>query len=264
MTAIYQKPPVNVGPGERLYPILGRFEEAEGVTTIANGTVSAVTMSDKGNGYATLSDATVTFTAAPSGGTNATGTCVLGEGVVVHVPVTSGGSGYVTPPAVTFTGGNGTGASAVGVLGPNGSVVAVRVTNRGSGFTSVPTAAIAAAPTGGTNATVGTVACAFRIASVTLTNAGAGYVTAPLATFGNPLQAVVNTGAYTIDAVLPPIIVGARTATEALTYTGPNYTEDGVNASIVVPDGSGGSVILTRSGSTFTTNLRYSFAVIGK
>lgn len=180
------------------------FLAALGTLALSGGTVYAVTMTEKGHGYISASDASVTITAAPSGGTNATATAILGEGIVTYVPVTTAGAGYITPPAVTFTGGGGSGALGVGIIGPNGSIVGVRLTNVGSGYTSVPTAAIAAAPTGGTNAVMGTVQCAFKITGITITNAGAGYVSVPTITFGQPLQSVTFSPAKECFAIHGP------------------------------------------------------------
>jgi hypothetical protein len=80
-------------------------------------------------------------------GTTATGdvTIVGGEitavtlyGMVRDVILTTGGSGYTTPPSVNFSGGSGTGATAVAVL-QNGSVSKIIITNGGDDFTSAPT-----------------------------------------------------------------------------------------------------------------------------
>lgn len=60
-------------------------------------------------------------------------------GVGPIVVITNGGTGYgTTPPGVTFTGGGGSGASATAVL-TNGVVTSVVITNPGSGYTSSPT-----------------------------------------------------------------------------------------------------------------------------
>ena len=62
--------------------------------------VASVTITDGGNGY--TSAPTVTFGAAPSGGTTAAGTAVMQTGVT-SVRVTNGGSGYTSAPTVTFS-----------------------------------------------------------------------------------------------------------------------------------------------------------------
>lgn len=57
--------------------------------------------------------------------------------VVARINITSGGSGYTSPPTVTISGANGVGATAVAtVIG--GVVTAVTVTSGGTGFTGTP------------------------------------------------------------------------------------------------------------------------------
>lgn len=76
--------------------------------------VESVTVTAGGTGY--TGTPTVTFGAAPAGGTTATGTVVTAGGVITGVIITNSGSGYVTAPSVTFTGA-GTGATGTSVLG---------------------------------------------------------------------------------------------------------------------------------------------------
>src|SRR2546430_3667815 len=67
--------------------------------TAAGGTVTGVTIT-RGGSYNTAP--TVTFGAAPAGGTTATGTANLGGGRVTSVAVTNGGTGFTSAPTVTF------------------------------------------------------------------------------------------------------------------------------------------------------------------
>lgn len=76
--------------------------------------VASVTISNGGTGY--TGTPTVTFSAAPAGGTTATGTVTVVGGVITGVVITNPGSGYVTAPTVTFSGA-GTGAAGTAVLG---------------------------------------------------------------------------------------------------------------------------------------------------
>src|SRR5262249_37501675 len=66
---------------------------------LAGDAVSNVTVADGGFGYQT--PPTVTFSGG--GGTGATGTAILTDGVVTGVTITDGGSGYTSPPTVTFS-----------------------------------------------------------------------------------------------------------------------------------------------------------------
>jgi hypothetical protein len=59
--------------------------------------------------------------------------------------LTSGGSGYVNPPAVAITGGGGSGASAQATIS-GGAVTSISIISPGSSYTSTPTVIIAAPP----------------------------------------------------------------------------------------------------------------------
>ncbi len=125
----------------------------------------------------------MTFSAAPAGGTTATGSATLS---VATIPVASGGAGYTSAPLVVISGGGGSGATATAVLGTGGTagqVVSITITNAGSGYTAIPTVTFTNAGTGETTAaTIGTVTG--TVTGVTISNAGNGYATAPTYTFG--------------------------------------------------------------------------------
>lgn len=75
----------------------------------------------------------------------ATATANLSGPFVVSYNVTSGGTGYITPPAVTIFGGGGSGATAHATIS-GGVVTSVLPDSAGSGYTSAPTVAIAPPP----------------------------------------------------------------------------------------------------------------------
>ena len=66
----------------------------------------------------------------------------IAGGQIVSIPVSSGGSGYLSAPLVTITGGGGANATAVANV-TNGVVTSITVTNGGLGYTSSPTITIA-------------------------------------------------------------------------------------------------------------------------
>lgn len=112
--------------------------------------VAAVQMTAGGTSY--TARPTVEFLGGD--GTGAAGTVVMsvepaGTGSVVGVTltagvaavaITSGGSGYTSPPTVAFTGGGGTDAAGTATV-VAGAVTAVAITSGGSGYTSPPTVA---------------------------------------------------------------------------------------------------------------------------
>jgi len=63
--------------------------------------VFSVTITNGGSGYTTAP--TVTFSAAPTGGTTAAGTAVLTGDAVTSVDITTTGAGYTAAPTVTFS-----------------------------------------------------------------------------------------------------------------------------------------------------------------
>ena len=76
-------------------------QAATGTLTIANGTVTGITITSGGSGYLSSSPPIVSFSAAPWWGTLASGTAVISDGgSITGVTITSGGSGYntVVPP----------------------------------------------------------------------------------------------------------------------------------------------------------------------
>lgn len=80
---------------------------------VGSGSVSAVTVSGTPSGYSTSS--TVTFSAAPAGGTTATGMVSSMNGSTPVITITNPGKGYTAAPTVTVSGG--TGGTFTAVLG---------------------------------------------------------------------------------------------------------------------------------------------------
>lgn len=96
---------------------------------------------------------------------------------VSSIPITAGGSGYLSAPMVTISGGGGSGATAIATIDANGTVTGITITNPGMGYTGAPTITIAGA--GGSGATVGTIALAENTSGgLTKTGNGALILTA--------------------------------------------------------------------------------------
>ena len=108
----------------------------------------------------------------------------VGPGIVTGVMITSPGNGYLSAPTITFNSGGGADAAATAVVGgSDGAVVDVIVTDGGSGYTTDPTVAFTAPGTG--TVAAGTAVVERSVTSVRITNGGAGYRTAPPVTFGS-------------------------------------------------------------------------------
>jgi hypothetical protein len=92
------------------------------VAVLANNSIREVHITNSGSGYNDSSPPTVTFSAPPSGGTRALGTCVVYDGKIFKVIISERGSGYTSNPTMTFG------------LPPSGGVRATGTTTIGSKF----------------------------------------------------------------------------------------------------------------------------------
>lgn len=111
------------------------------INTSAGGTVTGFTLTGAsvgGAGY--LAAPTVTLSAPPPGGVQATATATINTstGVVTGFTITNSGSGYTTAPTVTLAAPTGTASTAVATLSPAGVVTGVTVTPGTAPFASAP------------------------------------------------------------------------------------------------------------------------------
>ena len=125
---------------------------------VTNGGNITGTFSGDGSGLTGLAAANLTGTVAdarlsanvarlnvPNTATQATGTPVVTSGFITGANVTSGGSGYVTPPTVTVNSATGSGA-VIGAQLSGGAVISLTVSNAGSGYPTNTTLTIAPPP----------------------------------------------------------------------------------------------------------------------
>ena len=157
-------------------------------TATINGSsgVSSITLSAKGEGYAT---APVVRVAPPVSGTTATATATLGGLSSASFTITSGTKTFSVAPTVAITGGGGSGATATAMLS-NGLVTGINLTAAGTGYTTAPTITFS----GGTQLVAGTAptglgnATGFCVTSIAVTSAGTGYTTAPEVKIAPPVS----------------------------------------------------------------------------
>lgn len=96
-------------------------------------------------GTASVTDGTYSWNETTGNpGSPAAATAITVSGFVVGATVTSGGSGYTSPPTVTITG-NGTGATATATVS-SGAVSGITINSTGSGYTTGVTITIAPPP----------------------------------------------------------------------------------------------------------------------
>jgi hypothetical protein len=181
------------------------------VPTITNGSVSAIVISNPGQGYTTTAP-TVTITGTgtgaaaeailPYGGTFKFGEDVHGTkftadvisdgitstyGVDNSFTIRKGGTGYTVAPTVKIGKPNAVQATATATL-TSDVVTSVTVTNGGTCYTSAPTVTFSA-PTSGTTATGTAVLTNGIVTSITITDGGTGYTEAPTVTIAEPPKA---------------------------------------------------------------------------
>lgn len=161
-----------------------------------SGQLDRINITNGGTGYVAAPKVTITG----GGGTGATATAVVTNGVVSGINIVNGGSGYSSEPTITIS--SGSGAAVTATIGGGGSVVSIAVVNSGSGYTSTPNITISTPSLpGGTPATASANILNGRVTSITLTNGGSGYTTSPT---------------ITID----PAPVGGVNATASATFSG--------------------------------------------
>jgi hypothetical protein len=168
---------------------------ATAVTSIVNGGVRYITVTNRGGGY--TSTPTVGISSAPSGGKTATAIAEMIDGIVVcntninpeaksvqRVLVSNPGYGYTVAPGVRFIGGGGKGATATATIG-DGIVGIITITNSGSGYAVPPSITFTGISSVSAAATA-VVSAAGSITSIYITNAGLGYSEPPSIVIGSP------------------------------------------------------------------------------
>lgn len=197
--------------------LVGIGSTASAVTTIVNGGVRFVTITNRGSGYKT--PPTVAFSSSPSGGTTATGIATMIGGIVdlcepnetllrvQGVELTNPGSGYTVAPKISFTGGGGAGAEAIATIG-DGIVGIITVTNGGSGYINPPAVSFIGTSFTSAQATA-IINDSGSVTQIRLTNAGLGYTQVPQIQISSP-NVMVGFGTYQYNEVVVGSISSIR------------------------------------------------------
>jgi hypothetical protein len=191
---------------------------ATAISSIVNGGVRFVTITNRGGGY--TSTPLVGFSSAPLGGQTASAVVEMIEGIVVcnnninptaksiqKVNIVNAGYGYTVTPGVRFIGGGGRGATATVTIG-DGIVGIITVTNAGSGYVNPPLITFTGISSVSAAATA-IVSAAGTITAIYITNAGLGYTQSPIITIGNP--ALTSSGNFIFNEV----VVGSQSGVTA-------------------------------------------------
>jgi len=191
---------------------------ATAITTIANGGVISITVTNRGEKYTSVP--TVAISSSPSPGGTAIGIATLISGIVncdgteigskvQGVQIINPGYGYTVSPGIVFIGGGGSGAAATTRIS-NNSIGIVTITSGGSGYTTSPAVTFSSPGIGTTATGLAIVSAAGTISAIRITNAGAGYTTIPTITIGSPYMVGVGT------FVLNETITGSSSGTTAI------------------------------------------------
>jgi hypothetical protein len=182
---------------------------ASAVSSIVNGGVRFITVTNRGGGY--TSTPLVGLSSAPSGGQTASAIAEMIGGIVVcndnvnpqaksvqRVQLINAGYGYTVTPGVRFVGGGGRGATATATIG-DGIVGIITVTNSGSGYVTPPTITFTGISSVSAAATA-VVSASGSISAIYISNAGLGYSESPTITIANP--ALNSTGNFIFNEVV--------------------------------------------------------------
>jgi hypothetical protein len=189
--------------------LVGIGSTATAVTTVVNGGVRFVTITNRGSGYKT--PPSIAFSSAPFGGTTATGVVTMIDGIVdlcepnrtllrvQGIELTNPGSGYTVAPKISFIGGGGSGAEAIATIG-DGIVGIVTITNGGSGYINPPSVSFIGISTQSAQAT-STINNSGAVTQIRLSNAGLGYTQVPQIQIASP-NIIVGFGTYQFNEVV--------------------------------------------------------------
>lgn len=208
--------------GTRVYTMFGVGSTASAQTTVFNGGVRYVTITNRGTGYTSTPD--VVFSAAPGTGSTAVGVATMITGVVDYceanlnkervqgVRITNTGYGYTSDPLVRVSGGGGRGFVGTATTA-DGVVGIITVTDGGSGYSGLPTISFTdPVGSGATAIAEAVVSSAGTITAIQILDAGTGYATTnpPTITVADPYLA--GSGDYIIGET----IVGSSSSTTAI------------------------------------------------
>jgi hypothetical protein len=189
--------------------LVGIGSTASAITTLVNGGVRFVTITNRGSGYKT--PPTVAFSSSPFEGTTATGIATMIGGIVdlcepnnsllrvQGVELTNPGSGYTVAPKISFTSGGGSGAEAIATIG-DGIVGIITITNAGSGYINPPPISFIGISSISAQAS-SVINDSGSVTQIRITNAGLGYTEVPQIQIGVP-NVMVGFGTYQYNEVV--------------------------------------------------------------
>ena len=244
---------VAVGPIQTL-TMIGIGITATATTTLENGGIRFITVSNRGGGY--TSTPRVGISSAPSGGFTGIATAVMIGGIVAcnnnvnplaksvqAVRLTNAGYGYTIAPGVRFIGGGGSGAAATATIG-DGIIGNITISNAGSGYTSSPTITFTGVSSVSAAATA-IINDAGSITSIQIINSGLGYTETPIITISSPYMSGIGTYKFN------EIVTGSTSGTTARVRSWNSVTKKLEVATVSGEFVVGESIVGTASSSSY-------------
>jgi hypothetical protein len=194
-----------------VYRMAGIGSTANAITTLVNGGVVNVKVTNRGTGY--KEPPTVEFSDSP--GTTATGIATMIGGIVdlcdpnllsyrvQGVEIINPGFGYTIAPTVAFYGGDGEGAEAYSEIA-NGVLGIITVTSGGSGYTSEPNVTISGI--GSTTPIIRAILDNDTVKELRYVRNGYGFTSIPEIIISPPVS--IGTGTFTFNEMVTGNITG--------------------------------------------------------
>ena len=173
--------------------LISTADQARATTTIGTGGIQRIFLNNDGYGFTSIP--TISFTAAPGSGTDATAVGILTTRnnitSIKEILITNAGSGYTQEPVITITGGGGAGAAATCSLVPSGKkgIQTIVMTNFGLGYLTAPSATVtlpSLTPNHPASVTpvIRTTSGISTVPYIGINSAGAGFFSPPVLTVG--------------------------------------------------------------------------------
>ena len=215
----------NAGSGYSSTPTVtitgGSGSGATATAVVKNNTVTQITITNPGSGYALNDQPVATITGGGSdNAASATATIATTSGGLGQVYIINGGTGYTTSSTATLTGGGGSGGQVVITGLSNGTITSIAIIAPGSGYTSAPVLTFSS----GSGGSFSIMIANGTISGVTLVSGGSGY-------YGSPTVTIVGDGT---GAVVTAQISGGAVTGFTVVNGGKNYTK----ASVVLSGGN--------------------------
>lgn len=193
------------------YRMVGIGSTATAITSIVNGGVTQVVITNRGDGY--TGPPRVEF--GPSIGSTATGIATMIGGIVdlcqpdsslfrvQGVEIINPGFGYTVPPTVAFYGGGGSGAQAYSIIA-DGIVGVITVLSPGAGYSTEPSISVIGIAS--TSAILRPVVENGSIKQIRIIQTGIGYTTTPQIVISPPSNII--TGNFFFNEIVTGSITG--------------------------------------------------------